>query len=221
MKLVVRAILLQLALTLAFGDADRHTDPRIVRRGWSMMRLGRGLQMLRLGKRMLPPSPSHNSQATPSKMRELLDDLLEDSKDEFLLRQMLLPQGVDEDVLEDLNTLLEEASQPDSHPYPQIHTGRFKRSADFKIRRELTSNPDQSQPRPVSSASSRIGQYLGHLYKLRLTKSNPVLRGERHQKVGEGDVMIIDTTGSDDVTSKTAVGREKAQKKHVTDPEAL
>ncbi|XP_076471767.1 uncharacterized protein LOC143301402 [Babylonia areolata] len=175
---VAGILLLQSALTLASyadenrnnnnNNADNNDDPaedvlktRYARgrRGWSMMRLGRGLQMLRLGKRAASASASafpspllplpHSS---PEKMRELLAALLEERKKQFR-RQPPMPrygrQLVAEEEQEEekereeaaeelLHDLLGERVGPSlarRHVIPYVVGRRFQRSADVTASR--------------------------------------------------------------------------------------
>ncbi|KAL8615638.1 hypothetical protein ACOMHN_026628 [Nucella lapillus] len=172
--LYVAYLLLLPAVTLAFSD-DADVDDlddlgrgsyARTRRGWSMMRLGRGLQMLRLGKRSFPTPYSHTSterlarqlpigisshasQATPEQMRQLLGDLLEESRQDFR-RQPPMPRygrELEEDEEETLEELYDLLKDRPSKRQPYAHADRVQRSVPdhASVHRESSSMSDQAK----------------------------------------------------------------------------
>ncbi|XP_076471447.1 uncharacterized protein LOC143301209 [Babylonia areolata] len=207
MKLLVvctgTVLLLQLALSVAFSDAEwgeeggvsKRSYPR-ARRGWSMMRLGRGLQMLRLGKRQPPPSPTITPRATPEEMREVLDMLLDGDALGPARTPPRPERHGEEDAVEELLRLLEDMSRE-----PPVPTGRFKRSTrTFSTMRGQSSGSDQSKP-AFSAHAPASRQHQGHVAE----KSNRPSPRERHQEVRDGHVTVSNVTGSDEMKSERSL----------------
>lgn len=179
-------------LSLAFSDTDDEGFER-TRRGWSMMRLGRGLQMLRLGKRTAHPAPAvDGTPSTPEQMRAMLSTMMDESRNEFR-RQPPLPRygrelEVAQDSAEELYSLLGDAYLSRVLPLHfnrYVHANRFKRSAvvGTRYQNQLSdfdqSDEDSSRTRAV--ALPRIGRYLGRLYKFRPAKAVPAPRIGRQE----------------------------------------
>ncbi|XP_046329774.1 myomodulin neuropeptides 2-like [Haliotis cracherodii] len=151
---------------------------RVRRNGWSMYRLGRGLQMLRLGKRGLPMirlgrTPSSDSALTPEEIRYLLTSIMDDSKT-LSSRQVPVPRyGKDLDYQtayeqslgdeEDEKIMRRSASPleidegvPRLRPAPR--GGRFRRSVLSQFTR-LSEKLKELQNRERAVALPRIGRF--------------------------------------------------------------
>ncbi|ESO97371.1 hypothetical protein LOTGIDRAFT_231562 [Lottia gigantea] len=123
-----------LTCLLCNGAPTEDSLSRVRRGGWSMLRLGRGLQMLRLGKRTHPSGLDiyldrdlHERQVPLPRYGKDLD------WQNFLERHMLGNTEMDEEKRESMLPLtdpfLSEAIDGYPHMRPAPRGGRFKRSA--------------------------------------------------------------------------------------------
>ncbi|KAK6184335.1 hypothetical protein SNE40_002002 [Patella caerulea] len=139
---------LNLGLSRVFCEKSSNNELSRVRRGgWSMLRLGRGLQMLRLGKRTQP-------MASQDDVMDALQSALYDQERNFNSRQVPLPRYgkdlewqnyLDKKILGDtvgdeekresalpVDSIIAEAVDGYRRPRPAPRGGRFRRSAHIQ-----------------------------------------------------------------------------------------
>ncbi|KAK6184336.1 hypothetical protein SNE40_006827 [Patella caerulea] len=135
-------------LSRVFCEKSSNNELSRVRRGgWSMLRLGRGLQMLRLGKRTQP-------MASQDDVMDALQSALYDQERNFNSRQVPLPRYgkdlewqnyLDKKILGDtvgdeekresalpVDSIIAEAVDGYRRPRPAPRGGRFRRSAHIQ-----------------------------------------------------------------------------------------
>lgn len=145
------------------------------------MRLGRGLQMLRLGKRTSLPFQHHDNSLhglTPAQMQAVLVAMLDEEREEFRRQPPLPRYGRELDFeLESAGNLYPVYQDTDGpSDLSPAGDGRFKRSVEDGEQKQLSDDTDQAMGRLRAVALPRIGRYLGRLYKWRPTKAVPAPR---------------------------------------------
>ncbi|XP_050411143.1 myomodulin neuropeptides 2 [Patella vulgata] len=165
---------LNLGLSRVICDKSSNNELSRVRRGgWSMLRLGRGLQMLRLGKRTQPMMSQDD-------VLDALKSALYDQEKNFNSRQVPLPRYgkdlewqnyLDKKILGDtvgdeekresalpVDSLIAEAVDGYRRPRPAPRGGRFRRSAHY---------PDELQSNSIQRAVAlpRFGRFIENQIK--------------------------------------------------------
>lgn len=191
------------------------------RRGWSMMRLGRGLQMLRLGKRSSLRRLQDKQQQlqqqrlddgeppiSPEQLRVLLAAMLDESREESRRMPPLPRYGRELDVKLESSDDIYPSFNDDSWPHPlpiafstHFPNSRFKRDVDMSDKNkpldEYLPWADFVTSRSRAVALPRIGRYLGRLrqYSHRPAKAVPaprIGRQELEQGTRQGEHMTED-----------------------------